>query len=201
MEPKDELDVSAMFQKMGSKLGWFQYKDMDSALHTLSNSTKKKSSKSRRRKEYSEDGEDQSKSAQKEKKKTKIRKRKEIGQTKLSFSSESPLKDIKGNSMEENVHLSDSSDEFKIPLRRTPGSTDLTRKSRKSKKDKENEEQNPVFGKEEKIKKCSDKSKILQNSMENSANVHSYHKSCTSSPESDFFRFRGTSPGIHTNPQ
>ncbi|VDI41740.1 Hypothetical predicted protein [Mytilus galloprovincialis] len=186
MEPKDELDVSAMFQKMGSKLGWFQYKDMDSALHTLSNSTKKKSSKSRRRKEYSEDGEDQSKSAQKEKKNTKIRKRKEIGQTKLSFSSESPLKDIKGNSMEENVHLSHSSDEFKIPLRRTPGSTDLTRKSRKSKKDKENEEQNPVFGKEEKITKCSDKSIILQNSMENSANVHSYHKSCTSSPKSDF---------------
>lgn len=35
MEPKDELDVSAMFQKMGSKLGWFQYKDMDSALHTV----------------------------------------------------------------------------------------------------------------------------------------------------------------------
>ncbi|XP_076117524.1 uncharacterized protein LOC143085181 isoform X2 [Mytilus galloprovincialis] len=186
MEPKDELDVSAMFQKIGSKLGWFQYKDMDSALDTLSNSTKKKSSKSRRRKEYSEDGEDQSKSVQKEKKKTKIRKRTEIGQTKLSFSSESPLKDIKGNSMEENVHLSHSSDEFKIPLRRTPGSTDLTRKSRKSKKDKENEEQNPVFGKEEKIKKCSDKSKILQNSMENSANAHSYHKSCTSSPESDF---------------
>ncbi|XP_063415485.1 uncharacterized protein LOC134697258 [Mytilus trossulus] len=188
MEPKDELDVSAMFQKMGSKLGWFQYKDVDSALHTLSNSTKKKSSKSRRRKEYSEDGEDQSKSVQKEKKKTKIRKRKEIGQTKLSFSSESPLKDIKDNSMEENVHLSDSSDEFKIPLRRTPGSTDLTRKNRKSKKNKENKEQNPVFEKDEKIKQSSEKSKVLQNSMETSTsmNVHSYHKSCTSSPESDF---------------
>ncbi|XP_071125029.1 germ cell nuclear acidic protein-like isoform X3 [Mytilus edulis] len=186
MEPKDELDVSAMFQKMGSKLGWFQYKDMDSALHTLSNSTKKKSSKSRRRKEYSEDGEDLSKSAQKEKKKTKIRKRKEIGQTKLSFSSESPLKDIKGNSMEENVHLSDSSDEFKIPLRRTPGSTDLTKKSRKSKKDKENKEKNPVFERDKNIKQSSDESKILQNSMETSTNVHSYDKSCNSSPESDF---------------
>lgn len=88
--------------------------------------------------------------------------------------------------MEGNVHLSESSDEFKIPLRRTPGSTDLTKKGRKSKKDKENKEKNPVFERDKNIKQSSDESKILQNSMETSTNVHSYDKSCNSSPESDF---------------
>ncbi|CAC5414578.1 Acidic repeat-containing protein [Mytilus coruscus] len=186
MEPKDELDVSAMFQKMGSKLGWFQYKDLDSALHTLSNSTKKKSNKSRRRQESSEDGEALSKSSHNEKKNMKTRKRKEIGKTKLSFSSESPFKDIKGNSMEDNVPLSDSRDDFQIPLRRTPGATDLTRKSQKSKNDKENKNQNPMFEKDEKMKQSSEISKILQNSVETNTNDQSYHKNCHSSPESDF---------------
>ncbi|CAC5414579.1 Acidic repeat-containing protein [Mytilus coruscus] len=184
MEPKDELDVSAMFQKMGSKLGWFQYKDLDSALHTLSNSTKKKSNKSRRRQESSEDA--LSKSSHNEKKNMKTRKRKEIGKTKLSFSSESPFKDIKGNSMEDNVPLSDSRDDFQIPLRRTPGATDLTRKSQKSKNDKENKNQNPMFEKDEKMKQSSEISKILQNSVETNTNDQSYHKNCHSSPESDF---------------
>ncbi|KAL5012190.1 hypothetical protein ScPMuIL_010741 [Solemya velum] len=45
--PSTPSDVSDMFQKMGAKLGWFDFKDLDSALKSLSKSSKKKSTKSR----------------------------------------------------------------------------------------------------------------------------------------------------------
>ncbi|XP_064609266.1 uncharacterized protein LOC135473346 [Liolophura sinensis] len=40
-------DIDALFQSVGSKLGWFQFKDVDSAIKSLSQSGKKKSSRSR----------------------------------------------------------------------------------------------------------------------------------------------------------
>ncbi|XP_033743369.1 uncharacterized protein LOC117329510 isoform X2 [Pecten maximus] len=41
-------DVSQLFQKLGDKLGWFQYNNIDAAIETLSKSAKKKSTRSRR---------------------------------------------------------------------------------------------------------------------------------------------------------
>lgn len=35
MEPKKQLEVTDLFQKMGSKLGWFEYKDLDSAMNSV----------------------------------------------------------------------------------------------------------------------------------------------------------------------
>ncbi|KAK6172504.1 hypothetical protein SNE40_016140 [Patella caerulea] len=45
LTPCPASDVNDMFRKMGEKLGWFQHKDIDSAIKTLSQ--KKKSTKSR----------------------------------------------------------------------------------------------------------------------------------------------------------
>ncbi|XP_046329101.2 dentin sialophosphoprotein-like [Haliotis rufescens] len=40
-------DVELLFQKMGEKLGWFQHKDIDTALKSITKSSKKKGSRSR----------------------------------------------------------------------------------------------------------------------------------------------------------
>ncbi|XP_067661493.1 germ cell nuclear acidic protein-like isoform X2 [Haliotis asinina] len=44
-------DVELLFQKMGEKLGWFQHKDIDTALKSLTKSSKKRSTRSRVRSE------------------------------------------------------------------------------------------------------------------------------------------------------
>jgi hypothetical protein len=35
LEPDGKQHVSDLFKKMGSKLGWFEYKDLDSALNSV----------------------------------------------------------------------------------------------------------------------------------------------------------------------
>ncbi|XP_060074998.1 uncharacterized protein LOC132554701 [Ylistrum balloti] len=47
-QSQSKPDVSQLFQKLGDKLGWFQYNNIDTAIETLSKSAKKKSTRSRR---------------------------------------------------------------------------------------------------------------------------------------------------------
>ncbi|KAL3880125.1 hypothetical protein ACJMK2_032393 [Sinanodonta woodiana] len=47
MAAASKPDVDNLFRKIGEKLGWFKYGDLDSAIHSLSKSSKAKSAKSR----------------------------------------------------------------------------------------------------------------------------------------------------------
>ena len=117
---------------------------------------------------------------------SKMKKSRSSTKSKLLCDSESPLKEITCNGG--NVEQSDSLEDFKIPIKRTPASTDLTKKTKTKmlsvKKTKEKENLQTI---------CEDsrKSKFNAQQAENKQNFGTYRNtsSNSASPVSDSYDF------------
>ena len=111
----------------------------------------------------------------------------------LLFNSESPLQEITDSqNCSEFVPQSDSLDDFKIPLRRTPASTNLAKKtSKKSLSVKSNKGRENVENDSKTVKSLSHNSRCSEISSQHEQDFQKYrNQSCSStSPESDNFDF------------
>eukprot|EP00105_Crassostrea_gigas_P013351 XP_011429648.1 PREDICTED: acidic repeat-containing protein [Crassostrea gigas] len=117
-------DVAEMFKKMGDKLGWFQYNNLETAYKTLSKSSKKKSTKSRIKKETPNRRKDEELSKAKHFKENKTL-GKDREQHKLSFNT-SPLKE----NQSQNISSEDFLEPEPVPPRKSKACTDLTKEWR-----------------------------------------------------------------------
>ncbi|XP_061185055.1 uncharacterized protein LOC133193096 [Saccostrea echinata] len=118
-------NVAEMFKKMGDQLGWFQYNNLETALRTLSKSSKKRSTKSRAGKvAHGSVKEKESKNTNRSKEKHLLHQDKEIH--KLSFNT-SPLQE------KQILYSYEDLIEPVLP-RKSKACTDLTKEWKESKK-------------------------------------------------------------------
>ncbi|XP_046556670.1 uncharacterized protein LOC124265716 [Haliotis rubra] len=117
-------DVELLFQKMGEKLGWFQHKDIDTALKSLTKSSKKKGTRSRVK---SEDGGNKENQGEKRVANKHGDAKNESTKERMKRAKKKAYKAVTENSASQ-----ESGDGY--PLKASKACTDLTREIKKKKK-------------------------------------------------------------------
>lgn len=139
----DKPDVSQLFQKLGDKLGWFQYNNLDTAIETLSKSAKKKSTRSRREKTKQTDDTHTLQDTdckprtkhQKEKNQQKYDKEDECKENRKPR--EKKVKSHRTDSLHSSREVDEvfeNNEEQGVPVRKSTACTDLTRSQTKHRK-------------------------------------------------------------------